>query len=103
MGIVYRLYYGYCENISSKLHGKAIRGGELKKVALLGFLKPQVRSGVVPKVRQLAVSAAVPVLETLVPALVQWILAMVVTPVMVVTSAMVATPAMVVLVLKKIK
>jgi hypothetical protein len=48
------LYYGYCENLNGKLRGKAIRGGELKKVALLGFLKSQVR--------QLAAAAAVPVL-----------------------------------------
>ncbi len=63
-------------------------------MALLGFLKPQVRSSVVLKVRQPAAAAVVPVLETLVQAPVQSISAIVATPAMVVSPAMVATPAM---------
>jgi hypothetical protein len=67
LGIVYRIYCDCCGNIIGKLHGKAIKGGVLRKVALLGCLTQQVRFDVAPKARHLMAVAAVPVLGTRVP------------------------------------
>jgi hypothetical protein len=67
LGIVNRIYCDCCGNIISKLHGKAIKGGVLRKVALLGCSTQHVRFDVAPKARHLTAVAAVLVLETQVP------------------------------------
>jgi hypothetical protein len=51
-------YYDCCESITGKLRGKAMWGGILRKVALLGWLIEGVHSDVALKTRYLAAAAS---------------------------------------------